>query len=393
MTLYPRIPSQELFPTKGPVPTDRLIGRDDEVTALVGQLRAGSHQILSGPRRTGKSSVCDAAVERIRSDGAYVVAVDLFRIGSLGALANAISLAAISNRPAVRQVLPALARTGRRVGQAARVTATLKNEFGVDIEIVFGAKDTPERPEARFGAAIELLEKIAVADGHPVVLYLDEFQDIDVTGGRFGGADSLTKRMRAILQRSPHVTCLFAGSVEHMMRDIFTSKNRAMYQFGGFFELGPIDRPTWVDGLREIYMRDVTTITDAAVDLLLGASGEAPRATMLIAQQSHIVVVEKGVSVVDSADVQQGIDYAMAAERPTYDSEILRIRDMRSHALDVALRVAKGDAPYGVGLSAMQAKRGLDALRDAGVIIRRDPREWAFVDPLFRRYLAESFAL
>jgi hypothetical protein len=42
------------------------------------------------------------------------------------------------------------------------------------------------------------------------------------------------------LHDSPRVTCLFAGSVEHLMRDMFSNERRALYQFGGFHELSPI---------------------------------------------------------------------------------------------------------------------------------------------------------
>ena len=38
---YSRIPSQELFPTKGPVPPEHMIGRVDDLGSLVTQLEAG----------------------------------------------------------------------------------------------------------------------------------------------------------------------------------------------------------------------------------------------------------------------------------------------------------------------------------------------------------------
>ena len=389
MPSYHRIPSQEMFPTKGPVALKQMIGRSDELTALSAQLRSGSHQILAGPRRTGKTSLCDAATAKLHADGTYVVHVDLFQVESLSALAERIVLGAIGNRPTVKKVLPALGRAGRALGQAARIHATLKNEFGADLEFAFASGTSTKTPDEQFDFALKLLNKLSMADDQTLVLYLDEFQEIEAADRRFGNPDLLTKKMRAILQRSPKVTCIFAGSIEHMMRDVFATEKRAMYQFGSFFTLSPISNETWAAGLRKAAQRDKTTITDAALDLLLVVSGGVPRATMLLAQQSHLVAVEQGLFAIDATEVLQGVSYAMDAERATHEGEIVRLRTLRAHALSVAQRIARGDAPYGAGISAKQVSRALDSLRDAGIAVQLAPRNWSLVDPLLSRYLAQ----
>ena len=58
----------------------------------------------------------------------------------------------------------------------------------------------------------------------------------------------VTKRMRAIFQRTSSVSYLFAGSVEHVMRDLFGPSDRAFSGFGEFYELGPIDADAWREG-------------------------------------------------------------------------------------------------------------------------------------------------
>ena len=365
----------------------RLIGRDADLGGLVTQLSAGSHQILAGPRRTGKTSICDAAASRLQKNGFYAVSVDLFALESLAALAERITARAIANRPPVKKIQPGLRAAGRTVRQSARITATLKNEFGTDIEFAFTPGRAQRNPEAAFDYALGLLERLAIADNRQLILYLDEFQEIAVSGHRFGDPDMITKKMRAILQRSPHVTCLFAGSIEHMMRELFGTQARAMYQFGSFFTLDPIERDSWVAGLRKAYQRDKCTITDTALELLLGTSAGAPRATMLLAQQSHVVAVEQGLVVIDTTEVLQGLDYAMAAEQPAHESEVARIRKSGVHAFPVALRIARGEAPYGSELDAKQTGRALKALRNAGIAAQVKARDWHIVDSLLARYL------
>jgi hypothetical protein len=41
-----------------------------------------------------------------------------------------------------------------------------------------------------------------------------------------------------------------------------------------------------------------------------------------------------------------------------------------------------------LGLESKRARRGLDALRDVGIIEQPREREWVVGDPLLRRYLA-----
>ncbi len=292
----------------------------------------------------------------------------------------------------MKKVLPAIRRTGRKASEAARVTATLKHDFGTDIELALTPGATHRTSTEQFEYALELLEELAVADKKQLVLYLDEFQEIEATGLRFGKPETIARQMRAILQRSPHVTCLFAGSIKHMMDDIFATENRAMYQFGGFFTLEPIENNVWIQGLREAYLRDKTTITDAGMELLLATSEGAPRATMLLAQQSHVAAVEQGAFVVDATEVHEGIEYAMSAEQPTHEGEVSRIRSLRAHAFQVAQRIALGEAPYGADLDAKQVGRALESLRNVGIAVQAGGRTWRLVDPLLSRYLTRFSA-
>jgi hypothetical protein len=72
--------SGDLFPSDSPIPASQLIGRRDDVAEIATRLEAGTHLIVAGPRRTGKTSVCEAALTRARRRGAYVAKLDLFRV-------------------------------------------------------------------------------------------------------------------------------------------------------------------------------------------------------------------------------------------------------------------------------------------------------------------------
>ena len=96
--------SRDLFPTDAPVSADGLIGRAADVAALREDLAAGVHQVILGPRRTGKTSVCRSALDGLADGGAYVVSLDFFGLASAAELAAAMVAAAVGNRGPAAEV-------------------------------------------------------------------------------------------------------------------------------------------------------------------------------------------------------------------------------------------------------------------------------------------------
>src|ERR1700744_1741838 len=109
--------SGDLFPTDVPIPASQMIGRRDDVGEIAAAPLGATNLVLAGPRRTGKTSVCQAALNRARRRGCYTVALDLFRIADAAELAEALALAGVGNRSAthrLRRRAPGLGRGGVR---------------------------------------------------------------------------------------------------------------------------------------------------------------------------------------------------------------------------------------------------------------------------------------
>jgi hypothetical protein len=379
--------SAELFPTDEPIPAAAMIGRDDDVETIARGLLGGANLVVAGPRRTGKTSVCDAAVAVCAREGCLTASVDLFRIADTAELAETLTLRLLANRPVLRRALrSAAARSGRLIDAlSTSVAYRARQDLGehVELALTVGAARDAQRSLA---AAWELAERIAAADDRRLVLFLDEFQE--VASGFYGDPGVVTRQMRAVFQRSPHVSVLFAGSIEHVIRDLFAPSQRALSQFGGLHELAPIDDAAWGEGLRRRLALDRCSIADSALERLLSASEGHPRATMLIAQHAHAVCVEELRRRIDDAAVVAGLGRAMRADRLKHEQTLERIRAINRHAQRVAERVARGEQLY-EGLNPRTASGALDRLRDAGVIERGARRgAWSIGDPLLRRYLA-----
>ena len=125
----------------------------------------------------------------------------------------------------------------------------LKQELGDAVELAFSPAVGDVPPERALRDALELLQRIANADGRRLILFLDEFQELAASRKPYGNPDALTRQLRAVLQDSPAVTVLFAGSIEHVMRDLFGPAERALSQFGSFYELPSIAPEDWAVGI------------------------------------------------------------------------------------------------------------------------------------------------
>jgi hypothetical protein len=385
-----RLRSGELFPTDAPLPGPDLIGRDEAVSALADQLEQHLHRIVTGARRTGKTSACRAAVERLRRRGWYAVSLDLFELATLAEVAEALTLAVLANRSAMRKAMARARRTGRTLALATTTTLTarMQGELGDVVEIAFTPGIAARDPHRYFLDALRLCERVAESDDKRLVLFIDEFQEFGTERQPYGDVDKLTKQMRSILQASDRVTCLFAGSMEHLMTELFAPRRRAFYRFGGFFTLPPIEDDDWRAGLRKRFARDDCTVTDDALEALVDLGEAHPRATMLIAQQTHAASLAAQTTIIDAALVREGLALALAADAAGLDGDIDRIRRLGKHTYVLARRVAAGEKPY-VGSAPSTATRALHALRDAGYVERTGRGAWQVTDPLLRRRLAD----
>jgi hypothetical protein len=190
-----------------------------------------------------------------------------------------------------------------------------------------------------------------------------------------------------VFQRSPDVSVLFAGSIEHLMRDLFGPTERALSQCGSYQELTPITAEEWADGIRRRLKDDRTRISDDALARLLELGEGHPRTTMLIAQQAHLQAIEELRHEIDHAMVVAALDRALAAEQLRHQQQLDRIRASSRYGERMAIRVAAGAELY-QDLKPQQASRALTALRDLGVVERAGQASWYVIDPLVRRYLA-----
>lgn len=118
-----------------------------------------------------------------------------------------------------------------------------------------------------------MLPELAAQRRRPVVLILDEFQEIVELDPH------LTKLLRSIFQEQPEVAHIYLGSKRHLMERIFTDPNEPFWRSAKRIELGLIDpdefRPFITAGFRN-HDRD---IDDPVIDRILETTRGHPYAT------------------------------------------------------------------------------------------------------------------
>ncbi len=379
-----------MFPTDQPLPAAQLIGRAADVRELATSLMAGLNIVVAGPRRTGKTSVCEAALARAKRGGNYIIAIDLFRIPNAAQLSETLVAATIANRPRLHRLVHRAREAGRLVADAAGTTLVLRtqDELGAELEIAFKPGLADRDPERYLDYALALPQRMAKADGKHAIVFIDEFQEVANPRKPYGDTDSVTKRMRAIFQRSPDVSFLFAGSYEHLLRALFGQARQAFGSFGSIYELRPIGADAWRDGIVSRLAADSCTIDPQALERLLELGDGHPRATMLIAQKTHLQSILVGTHHIDATLVEQGLRSALLGDRATLEQTVEQIRLGHRQALLIARRIALGESPYR-DLKSVDAFRALKGLQQAGLIVSDGPRRWRILDPLLGRYLRE----
>jgi hypothetical protein len=223
-------------------------------------------------------------------------------------------------------------------------------------------------------------------------VFFDEFQELANDRRPYGDPDAVTKRMRAIFQRSGEVSYLFAGSLEHVMRDLFAPQHRAFSGFGSFYTLRPIAAEDWREGLQARFESDGCTIVPNALERLVALGELHPRVTMLIAQRTHILSILFDRRDIDLALVQQGYDAAYHGDSALLDQLLENIRSSHRLALRVARRVA-GRQPLSAGMGHKgEVDRALKRLIDIGTIERVGRGDYRVLNPLLKRRLVEQSA-
>jgi uncharacterized protein len=362
--------------TGGPVPPEDVVDREAYLESTVARLRDGHSIYISGPRRTGKSSVAGALLAHFRRSGFYTCQLDLFAVSDQTDFAQRLAEAVLANR-----------RGGWRVGgRPLAIEPSLSAKgFPPEIKVALGFKVGAPDPEpaAILDRALELPRQVADQDRRGMIVAFDEFQEVE----KLGGVD-LLQRMRAHFQQQRSVVYIFLGSQSTKLRQMFGAAAEPFFRFAEPSRLPAVPRSSWSAYLEARFASRGLTIPVAVLDDLLDATGGHPADTMLVASHVYYAARDSRSTEVTSALLQAG--YAQALDDVSQYFDVIWAglgRAARSAAYGL---VATGQPYAGGDAPSSGIARAMRTLEDLGLAHRLGPRRWAVAEPMFADWLRRA---
>jgi len=249
---------------------DAFTDREQETAELKADALNGQDVVLFAPRRYGKSSLLWRVSQELVGEGALVAHVNLMTTPTTTQLAE--KLARTIHEDLATPLFRAKERL--RIFQGLRITptVTVDPEDGT-LSFSFDAGRRREDINATLERLLELPGQLAGERKRPVVLIMDEFQEIvDIDA-------SLPRLMRSVFQQQPEVAHLYLGSKRHMMEHIFSNANEPFWRSAKEMELGAIDPQPFGDYIERQFERTGKKVASAAVLAVLETTGGHPYAT------------------------------------------------------------------------------------------------------------------
>lgn len=361
------------FNYQGPVRSEQLIDRREELFAL---RKAAANRVntrISAPRRYGKTSLIEAHLQEMREAGHHAIRVDFYRVATVADVAKRLLLAYEKGLPGARSSLVSIRKGfGLTVGSGGISTSISREWENVQLT-----------PDVARGLILELLELPAESyrrDRVLSVICFDEFQDLLIAD------DSIDGLFRSVIQmHNEEAAYIFAGSNPSLMRELFSAYERPFYGQASPLELPRLPFEETFEELERMFRDHGRPAPPEELEAIVVFAGGHPQRTMLLAH--HLFecldeqVPEAAMTAVNRAI--RDVDAAFAA-----------IWEPLSRAeKSVVVAIADGLRPTGTRAAAEHAtpRSTLQAAFESLVADQRhvikEGRQVELLDPLFAEWL------
>jgi hypothetical protein len=359
---------------RGPFPTGGTVGQDDLVDreAIVAEMFGRTHDhlnsvVLSAPRQTGKTSVAEELLRKVRHAGGWGIYIDCSAATDEGELAELIARSTYDQASGSRGAFTRL----KDLVTGAPKPVLFQNDLNLSL-VFFGdhKESTPRLLERAFGLADELATQ---KDRRCVVVY-DEFQRLAAI------SPSIFDRTRAALQhRMTHTAYVFMGSEVGLLDALFKQRTSMPFRLATPMTL-PLPSPeAWHRYIAARFQNLKVAIAADEIDRLIAFTGGHPRDLMEACE--HLLTLRSVNPTVDGAlDLAEARTLAgLSAEFEEIWKQLERPKGTRT----TAARIAAGRPPYGEGRPATQTVRTIEKLAQMGLIRKRGRGAYEFTEPLF----------
>lgn len=209
---------RQLFPL-GKAYGEAFCNRESETDRLIGNIQNCKHSLIIAPRRYGKSSLAERAIDR---SGLPSVKINLHLCTSEEEIAQLV----------LESVIKLI---GKSVGNIEKMMSSIKKYISnLEPLLSFGGEHASLKliPKIKhnhsiiISEALLLLEKLLRDKNKKAVIFLDEFQEID----RISKQRGIEGAFRTAAQEMQYLTFIFSGSVRALLLSMFEDENRPLYK-------------------------------------------------------------------------------------------------------------------------------------------------------------------
>lgn len=360
-----------MFTTGKPVTGKDFIDRKKHLPLFKTYIDQCQNIVIKAPRRFGKTSLVKHLLENSKYTLVYI---DIKREGTLNSLADKIinkayELSKIKNF--IRQSKESLLTLLKQV-QKIKIDALA--------EVTLSYQENPTKDGVDyFLHSLDILNDIAKKENINVKFALDEFQDILEMADK-----SILDKTRSVMQHHTHITYIFLGSIESMMRSIFEIKNSPFFHFSSIIELPPLD----IDELF-IYANGVfksKRISCPRLEEFLIYLGGHPDYSLQFLQKLYFHALSYEVQTLDDTMTYE-IFINMILDNKAYLDELITKAKQKKHHVELLIEMAQNKKSTLEAKSLYNVRKSLEEM---GLIRSVSQGNYVIVDILLRIILSQT---
>ncbi len=305
--------SRHAFPL-GKAYGSAFCNREKETDQLLGHIKSGKHVLLIAPRRYGKSSLAERAIEK----STYPAVKVNFHLSTNEAEVAQLIMDSVSKL------------IGIAIGPVDKIINSIKRylvncepslTFGDDIATLKLLPKKQENYAVMIVEALLLIEKLLKEKKQKAVIFFDEFQEISLISKH----NHIEGAIRTAAQEMQNLSILFSGSIRSLLLSMFEDENRPLYKLCRKIKLERIDalayekhiqkiaKATWKNSLDIAVFEKIMQLSNRhpyyvnyLCDTIWENNAQLPTLTEVEAAWHEVVMEEWGDAIKELGDLSMG---------------------------------------------------------------------------------------
>ncbi|GHT14440.1 ATPase [Bacteroidia bacterium] len=247
--------------------------RKEECTRIVEILSGGNNLVLYAPRRFGKTSLVFKAIEQLEAQGFICIYFDFMPVFSQESFVRLYAKALALKQSNLQKFTQTFAAIIKNIRPLLSFNADGTPEFSIDF-----AGSTVD--ETVISQLLDMSEKLAGAANKRVIVFFDEFQEVEkLSGIHF---ESL---LRSKIQQQHATNYLFFGSKTHLLKELFNNKKRAFYNAASQMSIGPLPEKDTIEFLQNKFSNSAITLDVETAQYIISVAASVPHYIQLLAAE------------------------------------------------------------------------------------------------------------